>query len=91
MELGIMEKAVLGALLVWVIVIQCKFLAYKREEHCRCCNLESRVRLLEEKSRTAREEKVWREKEMNEIAKTILLSAVTALITVLVYTKLTGS
>ena len=43
------------------------------------------------KDRTAREEKVWREKEMNEITKTILLSAVTALITVLVYTKLTGS
>ena len=43
------------------------------------------------KDRTEREEKVRREKEMNEITKTILLSAVTALITVLVYTKLTGS
>lgn len=50
MELGIMEKAVLGALLVWVIVIQCKFLAHQREEHCRCCNLGNRVRLLEEKT-----------------------------------------
>ena len=43
------------------------------------------------KDRTAREEKVRWEKEMNEITKTILLSAVTALITVLAYTKLTGS
>lgn len=50
MELGIMEKAVLGALLVWVIVIQCKFLAHQREEHCRYCNLGNRVRSLEEKA-----------------------------------------
>ena len=45
-----MEKAVLGALLVWVIVIQCKFIEHKREEHCRWCNLGSRVRLSEEKT-----------------------------------------
>ena len=42
------------------------------------------------KDRTARKEKVWREKEMNEITKTILLSAVTALITVLACTKIAG-